>query len=65
MSKLNMSKLRFFLKKLEGLTVEIGTEYGPVSGVLVEVEFDYVVLRTNNNLVYVPLASIQYINYLK
>ena len=58
-----MSKLRLFLKKLEGLSVEIATEYGPVSGVLVEVETDYLVLRTNNNLVYVPLASIQYITY--
>ena len=58
-----MSKLYLFLRKLEGLTIEIATEYGPVSGVLVEVEFDYLVLRTSNNLVYVPLKSIQNITY--
>ena len=58
-----MNKLRLFLKKLEGLTIEIATEYGPISGVLIEVKTDYLVLRTNSNLVYVPLTSIQNITY--
>lgn len=58
-----MRQLRFILKCLEGSTLEIGTEYSKVSGVLIEVELDYVVLRTNSNLLYIPLASIQSLAY--
>lgn len=58
-----MWKLLTILKSLEGSTIDISTEYSSVSGILVEIKSDYIVLRTNSDLVYIPLASIKSISY--
>ncbi|RKJ42361.1 DUF2642 domain-containing protein [Butyricicoccus sp. 1XD8-22] len=54
-----MLQLRLALKALEGSDVEILTEFSTVSGVLVEVQSTYIVLRSGTDLVFVPIASIK------
>ncbi|MBD8027886.1 DUF2642 domain-containing protein [Ureibacillus sp. Re31] len=58
-----MWQLRSILSPLEGMTVDITTEYSTVSGILIEVKADYIVLRTTADLVYIPLASIKSVAY--
>lgn len=58
-----MWQLRLILSPLEGMTIDISTEYSTVSGILVEVEADYIVLRTTADLLYIPLASIKSLAY--
>lgn len=53
-----MWQLRSILSTLEGMTIEISTEFSTVSGILIEVKTDYIVLRTTTDLLYIPLASI-------
>lgn len=54
---------RLKLNFLEGSTIEIATEYSSISGILVEVKSNYIVLRTNTDLLYIPLTSIKSISY--
>ncbi len=58
-----MWQLRLILSSLEGSTIEVSTEYSSVTGILIEVKGDYIVLRTNADLIYVPLASIISFSY--
>ncbi|HWK21687.1 MAG TPA: DUF2642 domain-containing protein [Ureibacillus sp.] len=58
-----MWEIRSILKSLEGSTIEVSTEYSNVSGRLVKVESDYIVLGTAANLLYIPLASIKKFEY--
>ncbi|MDN4493192.1 DUF2642 domain-containing protein [Ureibacillus aquaedulcis] len=58
-----MWQLRLILKSLEGSTIEVSTEYSSLSGILIEVEEDYFVLRTAAHLLYVPLTSIKSLAY--
>lgn len=58
-----MWQLRSILSALEGMTVDITTEYSTVSGILIEVKADYIVLRTTADLLYIPLASIKSVAY--
>lgn len=58
-----MGGLREFLKCLEGSMIDVTTEYSKVTGVLIDVNFDYIVLKTGGNLLYIPLESIQNIAY--
>lgn len=58
-----MWQLRSILSPLEGMTVDITTEYSTISGILIEVKADYIVLRTTADLVYIPLASIKSVAY--
>ena len=59
----NMWQLSSLLDCLVGLTLAITTEYSRVSGILIEVKYDYVVLSVGSNLLYVPLTSIQNVAY--
>ncbi|BDH60491.1 DUF2642 domain-containing protein [Ureibacillus massiliensis] len=54
-----MLQLRLALKALEGSDVEILTEFSTVSGVLVEVQSTYIVLRSGTDFVFVPIESIK------
>ncbi|MGN7479330.1 DUF2642 domain-containing protein [Solibacillus silvestris] len=58
-----MGKLRVFLNSLKGSNIEVATEYSKVRGVLLEVNFDYITLRKNSDLLYIPLAGIQNVAY--
>ncbi|MBD8035508.1 DUF2642 domain-containing protein [Solibacillus sp. A46] len=58
-----MQLLRTFLNSLKGSTLEVTTEYSRVSGKLIEVKTDYIKLKSNSNLLYIPLGSIQNIAY--
>ena len=59
----NLWQLRSLLSPLVGSTVSFTTEYSKVSGVLMDVKYDYVVLRVGSSFLYIPLASIQNIAY--
>ena len=58
-----MWNLRSALIALEGSVVGVATEYAKVSGTLIEVAYDYIVLRANANLLFIPLTSIQNVSY--
>ncbi|MEK9199352.1 DUF2642 domain-containing protein [Ureibacillus sp. 179-F W5.1 NHS] len=58
-----MWQLRSILSPLEGMTIDITTEFSTVSGILIEVKADYIVLRTTADLLYIPLASIKSVAY--
>jgi hypothetical protein len=58
-----MWQLREILNSLEGSTLDVTTEYLMVSGALLDVNFDYIVLRANTNLLYIPLESIKSVAY--
>ena len=59
----NMWQLAAFLRSLIGSDVSIATEYSRVSGTLIEVKYDYIVLRVGSSLVYIPLTSIKNVAY--
>ena len=58
-----MQLLRTVLNSLKGSTLEVTTEYSKVSGTLIGVRTDYITLKSNSNLLYIPLGSIQNIAY--
>ncbi|MBD8031673.1 MULTISPECIES: DUF2642 domain-containing protein [Solibacillus] len=58
-----MQQLRAVLNSLKDSTLEVTTEYSKVSGTLIEVKPDYITLRSNSSLLYIPLGSIQNIAY--
>ena len=58
-----MWQLRLLLSKLVGSTLAVTTDYAKVSGNLVAVKFDYIVLSVNANLLYIPLTSIKNVAY--
>ena len=59
----NMWQLSSLLRSLVGLTLAITTEYSRVSGALIDVKYDYIVLSVGSNLLYIPLTSIQNVTY--
>ncbi|MEK4627091.1 MAG: DUF2642 domain-containing protein [Solibacillus sp.] len=58
-----MWQLRERLNTIEGLTLEVTTEYSKVTGTLHVAKFDYIVLRVNSNLLFIPLGSIKSLAY--
>jgi len=54
-----MLQLRLALKQLEGMDVEILTEYSSVSGILVEVKTTYIALRSDTDLFFIPIRNIR------
>ena len=59
----NMWQLSSLLRSLVGSTLVVTTEYSRVSGTLIEVKYDYIVLSVGANLLYIPLTSIQNVTY--
>lgn len=59
----NMWQLSSLLRSLVGSTLAITTEYSRVSGTLIEVKYDYIVLSVGSNLLYIPLTGIQNVTY--
>lgn len=59
----NMWQLSSLLRSLVGSTLAITTEYSRVSGDLIDVKYDYIVLSVGSNLLYIPLTSIQNVTY--
>lgn len=59
----NLWQLRLLLNSLIGSTLEVTTEYSRVSGTLTQVNYDFIVLRENSSLLYIPLTSIKSIAY--
>ncbi len=51
--------LQIYLMGLVGSTLDILTDYSSITGVLIEVKFDYIILRQSNNFFYIPLAQIK------
>ena len=58
-----MWQLRLLLSTLVGSTLAVTTDYAKVSGNLVAVKSDYIVLSVNANLLYIPLTSIKNVAY--
>lgn len=58
-----MWQLRERLNTIEGLTLEVTTEYSKVTGTLQAAKFHYIVLRVNSNLLFIPLESIKSLAY--
>lgn len=58
-----MWQLRTVLNSLKGSSLTVATEYAKVTGTLLEVNFDYITLTTNSNLLYIPLTSIKNLAY--
>ena len=59
----NMWQLSSLLRSLVGSTLVVTTEYSRVSGNLIQVKYDYIVLSVGANLLYIPLTSIQNVTY--
>lgn len=58
------NQLQRELRSLEGSNLEISTEFAAVSGQLLEVNVDYIVLRNNVSLLYILLSSIKTVTKL-
>ncbi|MBM7665646.1 hypothetical protein JOC25_002138 [Solibacillus kalamii] len=58
-----MGQLRAFLNSLKGSNLIVTTEYSKVTGILVEVDLDFLTLKMNTHFLYIPLASIENVAY--
>lgn len=58
-----MGQLRAFLNSLKGSNLVVTTEYSKVAGVLVEVNLDFITLKTSSHFLYIPLTSIENVAY--
>mgnify|MGYP004576443579 CR=1 FL=1 len=58
-----MWQLRNILETLKGSSLTVATEYGKVTGTLLEVNFDYITLSSGANFLYIPVTSIKNIAY--
>ncbi|MER2029011.1 MAG: DUF2642 domain-containing protein [Solibacillus sp.] len=58
-----MWQLRNILVPLKGSSLTVATEYAKVTGTLLEVNFDYITITSNSNLLYIPLTGIKNIAY--
>ncbi|MER2171637.1 MAG: DUF2642 domain-containing protein [Psychrobacillus psychrodurans] len=58
-----MGQLRAYLNSLKGSNLTVTTEYSKVTGILVEVNLDFITLKTSSYFLYITLTSIENVAY--